>query len=210
VDISPTALARTQEQVQALRPELLVEPVVADFTDGLVYAALNEPRVVFYPGSTIGNFDPAEAADFLANLVGHLRPEDRIVLGVDRVKSSDVLTRAYDDPQGVTAAFNRNLLVHLNRRFGADFVLDQFQHRAVWNAAASRIEMHLVSLHDQVVQIGDLRLELAQGAYLHTENSYKYDEEALELLAARSRVTIVQMWSDPNDWFSVAVLAPAA
>ena len=166
---------------------MLVSPRVEDYTRGLELDAptMGERRLVLYIGSSIGNFEPEEAQRLLQSVRAALVPGDSILLGVDLVKDKATLLAAYDDAAGVTAEFNLNLLARLNRELGANFDLAAFAHRAVWNAAQSRIEMHLVSRRRQRVKIPclDLQLDFALGETIHTENSYKYRpgqaEEAL-------------------------------
>src|SRR5262249_53129769 len=155
-----------------------VEPVAGDFTRPLRLPSLaaGRPRIGFFPGSTIGNFTPEEARLFLRSVKALLGGEAMFIVGADLVKDEATLVAAYDDAQGVTAAFNKNLLARANRELGADFDLDGFAHKAVWNPARSRMEMHLVSLKAQVVRLGPngsaRRIAFAEGESIHTENSH--------------------------------------
>ncbi len=183
IDISAEHLLDTVEALRADYPALRVVPVVADYTRRFRLPRLSGRRVLFFPGSTVGNFTPEEAARFLTRMAQTAGPGGRLVIGVDTPKDPAVLERAYDDPEGVTAAFNRNLLVRLNREAGADFDLAAWQHRAVWNAAASRVEMHLVSAAPQTVHLGDAALRFRAGETIHTEIACKYTPEAFAALA---------------------------
>lgn len=209
VDISRKHLLEAAESLADQFPDLPILPVCADYTGWfeLPGSRGREGRSVgFFPGSTIGNFTPAEAAQFLGGVNRLLGPDSMMIIGVDRPKDPAVLEAAYDDANGVTAAFNRNLLVRINRELGGDFDLGQFQHRVRWNAAESRMEMHLVSRVPQVVEISGRRFSFARGESVHTENSYKYSFEAFLKLAATAGYTADAVWSDPADWFSVYVL----
>jgi dimethylhistidine N-methyltransferase len=213
IDISRGALAASAGRLAAAYPQLEVLPVCADYTEAI---ELPHPRraparrAVFFPGSTIGNFTPPEAQRFLARMARVAGPGGGVLIGVDLRKSRSVLERAYDDAAGVTAAFNRNLLVRLNRELGADFELEGFRHASVWNEAAGRVEMHLVSERDQVVQVAGRSFRFAAGETIHTENSYKYSLAGFAALAAGARLAVRRVWTDPRAWFSVQWLEAAA
>ncbi len=182
-----------------------VQPVVADYTQALVLLPLSRGtgrRIGFFPGSTIGNFTPEEALVFLQHAAGLLRG-GALLLGADLVKDPQVLHAAYNDAQGVTAAFNLNLLARANRDLGARFVLPQFAHYACYNAPLQRIEMHLVSRAKQEVALAGHRFELDEGESLHTENSYKFTIEGLRALAQRAGFRAGPVWTDPARLFSV-------
>src|SRR5262249_14885249 len=155
----------------------------ATYEEGLIEATAERPRggrlLTLFLGSNIGNFDPPGADEFLRTIRSSLAPGDALLIGTDLVKAEAALLAAYDDPLGVTAAFNRNLLVRINRELGGDFDVDAFRHRAVWNAAASRVEMHLVSTRRQRVRVprASLEVELVEGETIWTESSYKYRPE---------------------------------
>ncbi|WP_342452948.1 L-histidine N(alpha)-methyltransferase [Pararoseomonas indoligenes] len=209
VDIAPEWLDAAAARVSAALPGLRVHPVVADFSAAFDLAARMEgsaPALGFFPGSTIGNFEPPDAAAFLRRIRAGLGAGARLLLGADLVKDPAVLVPAYDDAAGVTAAFNLNLLARLNNEAGADFDLGAFRHRAVWNAAAERIEMHLVSLAAQSVRLAGRVFRFAPGETIHTENSHKYRPERLRALAAEAGWTVAAMWTDPEDLFSVWLL----
>lgn len=209
VDVSATALEAARERIEREIPGVTVAPRVEDYTHGLELepAEADERRLVLYIGSSIGNFDPHEAAGLLDGVRAGLKPWDCLLLGVDLVKDAATLVAAYDDAAGVTAAFNLNLLKRLNRELGADFDLGAFAHRAVWNGAASRIEMHLVSRGKQRVRLDalDLNVEFAYGETIHTENSYKYAPGAAEARMAKAGFAAVESWTDERGWFSVCL-----
>ncbi|MDD5558348.1 L-histidine N(alpha)-methyltransferase [Candidatus Methylomirabilis sp.] len=205
VDISPTGLENGTRQLLDNYARLRVVGVAAEFADGLGYLTTHAsgPRLVAFLGSTIGNFTEEEIAWFFTMLRCHLRPMDRLLLGVDLIKDLAVLEAAYDDAQGVTAQFNLNILVRLNRELSADFDLAAFQHRAVWNHERSRIEMNLVSMRNQRVRIADLNLDIdfRQGETIHTENCYKYSKSGMESLLTRHGFQILGRFTDPRDQF---------
>ncbi len=189
---------------------LEVHPVCADFTEPFTVPEGRpfDNRVVYFPGSTIGNFDRHEAI----RLLHHLRQTARggsLLIGVDMAKDPRVLLAAYDDAAGVTAAFNLNALEHLNRRLGTDFDPAGFRHRAAWNAVESRIEMHLVSRRRQLVQVGDAVVSFAEDEALVSEYSHKYTPQAFAAQAGAAGWRIEQVWTDPREWFSVQRLVPA-
>ncbi len=208
IDISPEALAATREAVARAFPALAILPFEGDFTDPRAYRGLppDAPRVVYYSGSTIGNFDPPDAVRFLRSLRALLSKGDTLVLAADLVKDAAVLHAAYNDAQGVTAAFNKNALAHLNRRFGLDFDPEAFDHRAEWNARRKRIEMHLVPRQAQTVHFGEHTLEFVPSQPIHTESSYKFDFEMLRSLAEESGFAVRTIVTDDRRWFAEAVL----
>lgn len=210
IDISGEHLAEAANQLRAERPELSVRPVVADYTQpfALPQSAPGARRVGFFPGSTLGNFDAAEALAFLVRAAQLLRGGG-LLLGVDLVKDPAVLHAAYNDSQGVTAAFNRNLLMRANAELGCDFDIGGFAHSAFYNAPLARIEMHLQSLRAQTVHLGDVAWRFEEGETLHTENSHKFSVEGLRALALRAGFGIGPVWTDPDRLFSVHWL-PAA
>jgi dimethylhistidine N-methyltransferase len=183
--------------------------VVADFSRPFPLPAglPKGPRVGFFPGSTIGNFDPPEAARLLRRFAAVLGRGCRIVVGVDLRKDARVLHAAYNDNAGVTAAFNLNLLVRANRELAADFDLESFAHRAVYNRPLGRIEMHLVSLCRQSAVVAGHRFAFAAGETIHTENSYKYSAAGFTRLARTAGFTVAATWTDPGRLFSVHLLA---
>jgi dimethylhistidine N-methyltransferase len=208
MDISEDALAPAAAAIRARFPAIEVAPLVGDFTQpiDLPPAANGRPRTGFFPGSTIGNFPPDAAVDFLKAARKMLGQGSQFIVGIDLVKAEDVLVRAYDDARGVTAAFNLNLLERINRELGASIDLTAFAHRAVWNAAESRMEMHLVSTQDQVLEIADHAFGMAAGETIHTENSYKFTLEGFAALADRAGWRVGAQWVSPDPTFAVLLL----
>lgn len=208
IDISREQLAHVARELAAEYPGVAVRPLCADYTARLALPPLpaGARRVAFFPGSTIGNFHPAEAAAFLHRIRHAVGPGGLLVLGVDRRKSERTLHAAYNDAAGVTAAFNLNILVRLDRELGADFDVDRFAHRAVFNREASRIEMHLVSREPQVVHVAGERITFERGETIWTECSYKYDRARLRRLASTAGFAITRLWTDARRRFWVAVL----
>ncbi|MHA7773484.1 L-histidine N(alpha)-methyltransferase [Roseibium sp. M-1] len=207
IDISANHLKAAAERVRRAYPSLAVIPVAADFTQpfGQLPLLPELPVLVFFPGSTIGNFERSEASALLANIRAAM-PEATMIVGVDQPKNEAVLREAYDDPAGITAAFNQNLLQRINRELGAEFDLASFAHRAVWNSGESRIEMHLESLRAQTVDIAGTAIPFREGETIHTENSHKYDEAAFEVIAGEGGWRVLDRNSDENGWFSVYTL----
>lgn len=211
IDISAEQLARVSAEIAVDHPEVAVWPLLADYTRPLQLPPLPDAsrRIAFFPGSTIGNFHPTEAAAFLRRIRRAVGAAGALVLGVDRVKSPAVLNAAYDDSQGVTAAFNLNMLARLDRELGADFRLDRFAHRAFYNVKAARVEMHLVSLVSQVVRVGGIDVPFDEGETIWTESSYKYDATRLAELAGAAGFRVVERWTDARALFWVAYLEAA-
>ncbi|MDB5576592.1 MAG: methyltransferase [Bradyrhizobium sp.] len=209
IDISLDALMSATHSIRAQYPDLLVSPLVEDFTQALQLpqAAQHSPTVGFFPGSTIGNFPPDEAVAFLRNALTLLGPRSRLIVGADLVKSPDELIPAYDDAAGVTAAFNKNLLARCNRELKADFDLEAFDHRALWNSEHGRMEMHLVSRQRQAVQVGPYWVTFAEGETIHTENSYKHDPDAFADLVRRAGWDVEDAYLHEAPTFGVFVLA---
>jgi dimethylhistidine N-methyltransferase len=206
VDISRDALLSAVIALRRRFPALEVRPVFGDFTDGarlpevgLEYAR----RLSFFPGSTIGNFDPPEAVALLRKMAREAGPGGALLVGVDVPKDAATLERAYDDAEGVTAAFDLNLLARMNRELGADFSLSAFRHRAVWNRRISRVEMHLESTADQVVHLAGRPILFQAGETIHTESAYKWEPRSFDALAALAGWRPEQSWSDERAWFSV-------
>jgi dimethylhistidine N-methyltransferase len=208
VDISAAYLAAETAQLQQEMPKLRVLPVAADFTKPLVLpeALGSGPRVGFFPGSTLGNFEPHEANALLRHAAALLGPGALFIVGVDLVKDAEVLTAAYNDEAGVTAAFNLNLLVRINRELGGGFDLTAFRHRAWYNAEQRRIEMHLVSLAKQKVRACGKSFEFWRGETIHTENSYKYTVDTFRSRALGAGWSHAATFIDERNYFSVHVL----
>lgn len=208
IDISRAHLLEAATAIADEYPHLEVLPVVADYTADIQIpkSAIDPARiVVYFPGSTIGNFDHADARSFLEHAADVSGPGGAMLIGVDLVKDIAVLENAYDDAEGVTAAFNLNLLTRINRELGADFDLDGFRHRAVWVPEFSRIEMHLVSTRDQRVDVGGEAFAFTEGEYIHTENSHKFSVEAFADLA-RPSFELERVWTDARRYFSLQYL----
>ncbi|HXB62837.1 MAG TPA: L-histidine N(alpha)-methyltransferase [Acidobacteriaceae bacterium] len=204
VDVSPTALEMAKRHLETSVPGVLVEPQLADYArEPILLDTAAARRLVLYIGSSIGNFSPEDAVRVLRTVREQLLPGDTLLLGVDMVKDEPALLAAYDDAAGITAEFNRNMLHRLNRELGADFDVARFSHRAHWNAAESRMEMHLVSNGPQRVTIDDLELNFAAGETIHTENSYKFTQRSIAWLLKQSGFTLGQQWTDEKDWFAV-------
>ena len=204
VDISADYLLKSAGDIAQAFPQMQVTAVAMDFFGGLNWPdELDKNQLLFfYPGSSIGNFSPSEAEQFLRTLRQICRGSD-LLIGIDLVKSSTVLEAAYDDALGVTACFNLNLLLHLNRLIGADFNVRHFQHRASFNRELSRIEMSLVARHDQLVRWNGGERYFAEGDALLTEYSYKYRQEDFLALLERSGFGAVQCWQDKDNHFMV-------
>jgi dimethylhistidine N-methyltransferase len=210
LDVSSTALATAKARIESEIPPVRVSPRVLDYTqglDGLEPDAAGERRLVLYIGSSIGNFEPRAAERLLQRLRAGLEPGDGLLLGVDLIKDEATLLAAYNDAAGVTAAFNRNVLVRLNRELDANFDPAAFAHRAVWNAVESRIEMHLESRVAQRVRLAALNLEVdfTAGETIHTENSYKYAPAAPQAMLAEAGFAPVANWTDARGWFAVCL-----
>src|SRR6185312_2898499 len=209
VDISRTHLLDAARAVQAGYPRVEVLPVCADFTQGFELPPLGRPPsrvVVFFPGSTLGNFDAPEAIRLLELMRRTAGARGGLLVGIDLVKERAILERAYNDAAGVTAAFNMNLLVRLNRELAADFDIGCFRHDAVWVPAQSRIEMHLVSVRGQRVHVAGESVEFAAGERLVTEHCHKYTDESFASQARAAGWTPRRRWTDPRGYFSVQYL----
>lgn len=211
VEISGDALQGQAARLRAALPSLSIVPFEADFTHPfqLPPGLPPGPRMGFFPGSTIGNLVPADAVDLLRGAQKTLGDDALFVLGVDLKKPLERLLPAYDDASGVTAAFNLNLLVRLNRELGANFALDRFAHRVRYSAARGRIEMHLESLCAQDVTLGGRRFTFRQGETIHTENSHKFTLEEASLLARAGGWEPVETFRDGENLFAVLLLAAA-
>ena len=209
IDISAEFLKQSAAGLAADYPAISVEPVVADFMQDIQLPdSLSErPKVVFFPGSTIGNLQRDQAVELMAR-IRQWSSVKAFVLGIDLVKDPATLIRAYDDEAGVTAAFNLNLLHRLNRETGSYFDVSKFDHEARWNADYNRIEMHLVSLEAQTVQLGHDRIRFQKNESIHTENSHKYTEATFENIAYLGGWSIKAFLTDADNQFAVAALVP--
>ncbi|VAW79030.1 hypothetical protein MNBD_GAMMA14-276 [hydrothermal vent metagenome] len=208
LDISSNYLYSIARNLVSEYPRLNVVAACVDYT-----APINLPdylphkrRVAFFPGSSIGNFEPEEAVLFLNNVLNLVRPDGCLLVGVDLKKSPDTLNRAYNDAQGITAAFNLNILTHINRELNTDFNIDGFEHKAFYNELPGRVEMHLVSKTSQAVTLGGKVFEFKRGESIHTENSYKYSVSEFHSLARRAGFSTERTWTDRNGLFSIHYL----
>lgn len=206
VDISRTHLAESAEALAKAYPDLPIQPVCADYTTAFDLPDPPRPAdrtVVYYPGSTIGNFPPERARRFLSRIAAAAGPDGGVLIGVDLQKEVDVLRAAYDDAEGVTAAFNKNLLRRMNRELGATFDLDRFEHQACWNEAEGCIEMHLRSTVDQRVEVDGHPIAFEEGETIRTEYSYKFTLEGFAALADEAGLSVDRVWTDDRSYFSV-------
>ena len=206
VDISPAALGEARERVSAECPNVSVKPVVADFAEGFGFLRdIGGRKLVLYLGSSIGNFDPESAVKMLSQVRRELASGDALLLGTDMVKNPSVLVPAYDDSQGVTAEFNKNVLRRLNRDLQADFDLDAFRHVALWNPIRSRMEIYLESLRTQMVTLRLLQLtvRIHAGERIHTENSYKYTMPMANEMLKDAGFNLERSWFDECKWFGL-------
>ena len=208
VDVARGALEDMAARLAASHPWLEVAPVCGDFLRHLTLPAVarHMPKFGFFPGSTIGNLDPQTAVAFLRLVRQALGPDGWLIVGADLRKPADILVPAYDDAQGVTAAFNLNVLRRLNREAGANFDLGRFRHVAVWNDVESRIEMHLESQADQEVRVAGASIRFRKGETIHTENSYKHALPAFRALARAAGWETARSWTDPDGLFAVHAL----
>lgn len=213
VDISLEHLRKNAAELAADLPRLQILPLAADYTDDY---ELPEPdvapnrRAVFFPGSTIGNFPRQESVRFLAHLADLAGSGGALLVGADLVKDEEVLLRAYDDSEGVTAQFTLNLLYRFNRELGANFDTKGFQHLAIWNAERERIEIYLESFRRQSVRIAGEDIQFQAGEKVLAEYSQKYTRESFAALAAEAGCKVEKVWTDDHEWFSVQYLVPVA
>ncbi len=212
VEISPEPLRRSTRELRAAYPKLTVQPLEADYTTSFrLPRPPSQPArtVVYFPGSTIGNFHPPDAVVFLRRLRDLVAPDGAILIGVDLDKDPEVLERAYDDSAGITAAFNLNLLHRMVGELGAELDLTRFSHRAIYDQAKKRIEMHLVSDVDQVVVVGGRRFAMTAGETIRSEVSYKYGLDDFAHVAAEAGLAVDDVWTDREGLFSLQYLVPA-
>jgi len=208
LDISRDHLLGSARALAADYPDLEVHAACTDYSGDFQLPELPEhlPRVAFFPGSSIGNFEPDDASRLLARLGRHLGEDGKLLIGVDLKKHNHILHAAYNDAQQVTAAFNLNLLERMNRELEADFDVELFEHQAYFNDDAGRIEMHLMSRIDQTVSVAGAQINFTAGETLHTESSYKYSIEEFQTLAEASGFVAGQVWTDEQQLFSVHCL----
>jgi L-histidine Nalpha-methyltransferase len=206
VDISPAALNVARQRVEAQCSQVSAHPVIADFGEGFAFLRrIPGRKLVLYLGSSIGNFDPEAAVEMLSQIREQLAGGDALLLGTDLVKAESILVPAYDDAQGITAQFNKNILRRLNRELSADFDLEFFRHIANWNPVQSRMEIYLESLQPQSVNLGmlSLRIQLGAGERIHTENSYKYTLAMVKDLLESAGFELARTWFDRRKWFAL-------
>lgn len=210
IDIAANQLAESARRIAQAYPDVEVLAHCADFTRPFVIPPSEMPvkrRVVYFPGSTIGNFSPAEMQDLLLGVARVCRPGGQFLVGIDLVKDPAVLEAAYNDRQGVTAQFNLNLLRRINRELEADFSLDRFRHVAYWNPGRSRVEIYLESLEDQRVRVAGQVVRLEVGERIHTENSHKFSVDRFAASAATAGFSLKRVWTDADEWFAVVLLS---
>ena len=212
VDISGEHLRDSASHIARDYPQIQVEAVCADYSAGLQLPELplDADRAAFFPGSSIGNFEPPAAVDLLRDVGEELGPGGALLIGVDLKKDRQQLDAAYNDSRQITAAFNLNLLTRINREANADFDTERFDHRAFYNAAQGRIEMHLVSTCSQQVRVNEQHFTFVPGESIHTENSYKYSIDEFHALGAKAGYEAEQVWTDADELFSVHCLRVAA
>ena len=206
IDISKEQLENSSERFRKMFPNLQVLPVAADYLEPFELPLprhLSSRSVVYFPGSTIGNFEPDDASEFLSRLVELVGEGGGLLIGVDLQKDRHVIEAAYNDSAGVTAKFNKNLLARINRELGSDFDLAHWQHYAIYNPAEGRIEIYLISETDQTVHIGDQSFEFRAGEKILTEYSYKHTIGGFIMLARQAGFEFQQVWTDDEQWFGV-------
>ncbi|HEU0066350.1 MAG TPA: L-histidine N(alpha)-methyltransferase [Sphingomonas sp.] len=205
IDISGEFLRESSRVLQARHPGLPVIPVEADFMRPIALPAgiAAQPKLGFFPGSTIGNMTPLMAIDLLRAMRASLKEGAMLLIGMDRIKDAATLKRAYDDAQGVTAAFNLNLLERINRELDGDVPIDAFRHKAVWNDDRARVEMHLEAVRDVVFTVDARSFSIAAGETIHTENSHKYGARDARILLRGGGWTPIAEWTDPEGLFAL-------
>ncbi|WP_068073715.1 L-histidine N(alpha)-methyltransferase [Novosphingobium lentum] len=211
IDISGDFLRESAASLAADFPGLPVLPVEADFTKKVALPSqlAGSPMLGFFPGSTIGNLVPSSAVDLLRSMRETLGEGSQLLIGMDRIKDPAILIAAYDDPEGVTAAFNLNLLSRINRELDGDIPVEQFAHHALWNDQLARIEMHLVAQRNVAFEVAGQRFAMRSGQTIHTENSHKYDPRSATMLLVASGWTPLAEWQDDDARFGL-VLAEAS
>lgn len=209
IDISQAALQSSAMNLLNEHPELEIVAISAEYRDALqVLPTPNTPRLLLFLGSNIGNFTPQDARAFLKLIAAQMKPEDRLLVGIDLVKDPAIIELAYNDPAGVTSAFNKNLLARVNRELGGDFDLSCFEHRAVYLPDQQKIEMRLVSFCTDWVRIGSLKgsIRFKKGEHIHTEDSHKYSLDGFASLASKAGLAMVERWTDEDKWFALTLL----
>lgn len=206
IDISNEMLLKSAEYLNSEYKDLSILPICADFVKPINIPDYGGKKVIFYPGSTIGNFEPNKAKEILKNARDMLTTGDGLLIGVDLKKDRVTLEKAYNDSRGVTEQFNFNMLKRMNNELQANFILESFTHLAFYNEELGRIEMHLKSLKNQTVTIDGTEIYFSEGETIHTENSYKYGIKQFQTLAQECGFKSEKVWTDSNEWFSVHYL----
>ncbi len=209
IDISIEYLNKFSKLLSNEYPKVSINPVFGDFTKNIIYPkefVKNKNKMGFFPGSTIGNFNANDAGNILKSFGQFLGNNSKLLIGVDLKKDEDILTKAYNDKSGITAKFNLNLLLRINKELNADFDIDEFKHLAVYNQSMNRIEMHLISQKKQTVKIGEKKFNFKLNESIHTENSYKYTTDEFKKLAKNNLFQTERIWLDENKLFSIFLL----
>lgn len=214
-EISEEMLSYSLAHLSPLFPDLAISPLLGDFTHSQMVKQLtkdtaldSQTNLVYFPGSTLGNFAPVKAIEIMNNFHRLCGVNGYVLIGIDLVKERQVLLDAYNDKLGITAAFNKNLLERINNELNGTFNLDNFSHESRFNEQHSRIEMHLVSNCNQSVIINDQQIDFIEGESIHTENSHKYTLESFKQLAAQANLKLEQTWQDDNNYFALCLLRP--
>ena len=209
IDICHEQLVQAAKELASKYPDLEVLPVCADYTGEFELPACNrlaQQRIVYFPGSTIGNFTPEKAIHFLRHIAEICGPGGGLLIGVDLEKDPDILYKAYNDTRGVTAAFNLNLLERINRELNGNFQPEWFEHRALYNPDEGRVEMYLISLREQEIKVDDTTILFREGESIFTESSYKFSLDGFKQLAEAAGFEVRHVWTDRKQWFSVQYL----
>ena len=209
IDISKEQLSNVSNELNLDYPELEILPVCTDFTGDFqlpIPEKYHKQKVVYFPGSSIGNFEPESARRLLARIAVVCETEGALLIGIDLAKDPEVLHYAYNDRQGITAAFNLNLLERINHELGGDFHPEQFEHRAFYNPDQGRVEMHLISLRDQTIHLNNTKISFERGESIWTESSYKYELSDFTRIANDAGFQVRRVWCDEQQWFSVLYL----
>lgn len=209
MDISGDYLNKVAKQLREEFPKIKIQPLAVDYTKPFELPEINPNarKVVFYPGSTIGNFKMEKVEQFLKVIHDIIGKDGALLIGADLIKDQSVLEAAYNDSKEITADFNKNILTHLNSEIGSDFDPEKFSHKAIWNDNKNRIEMHLFSEEDHSVTIGDKEIQFKEGESIHTENSHKYSLESFQEMVA-DWFEVKKVWTDEKDYFSLQYLEP--
>ena len=213
IDVSSQMLEESSYSLLEAYPDLEINAIAARYNEGIDHLNIrkDQQNLITWLGSSIGNFDRSEVTTFLQHIQKIMYPNDRFLVGIDLQKDKSIIENAYNDAQGITAEFNLNLLTHVNRELDGNFILENFEHKAIYNEEIGRIEMYLISNIDQKVLISDLDLEVCFKANetIHTENSFKYSLEDIDTLAEETGLYVEQQWFDTERLFSLNLFAPA-